>query len=121
MSTVLPRGEHAFFELGHFALSEAEREMIRPGIGSVPERAGIVERFETFLDEGARRPGIPMLRQSLDYVRNELSLDASEFVHEMVDGILGDHYPVPDRILTCSEHVIRAYLSQEMASPSTVS
>ncbi len=105
----------AYFELGRFAITESERVPIRPGIGGTPNSDGMVERFEAFLGENARQPGVDLLRRSLDFVRDDLSIDAADFVREMVDGILGDHYPVPDRMLECSERIVDAYLAQEMA------
>lgn len=105
----------AFFALGQFATSEAERNLIRPGIGGTPSKDGMLARFRTFLDERANAPGIALLARGLDHVENSLKLDPEEFLHEMVDGILGDHYPVPDRMLTCSERIVDAYLAQEMA------
>jgi len=105
---------HAFFELGRFALSESERAPIRPGLGGTPKAEGIAQRFQAFLDENARSPGTPLLRRSLDYVRGDLGLDPAEVLLELVDAILGDHYPVPDRMLRCGERIVAAYLAQEM-------
>ena len=105
---------YAFFELGHFAVAESERHLIRPGIGSVPESDGIVERFEDFLVKRAREPGISLLNTSLAMVRDEMGMDPAIFLLEMIDGILGDHYPVPDRMLRCSEQIVSSYLAQEM-------
>ena len=36
----------------------------------------------------------------------------------MVDGILGDHYPTPDRILVNTEKIVRAYLDETMCGGS---
>ncbi len=37
---------------------------------------------------------------------------------EWVDGILGDNYPVPDRMLHKAEIIVHAYLMQEMSAGS---
>lgn len=106
---------HAFTELHRFALQESERDMIRPDIGGTPEAAGIIERFQSFLDDNIRSKGVSMLKHSFDYIQNSLDIDPEKFLVEMADGILGDHYPVPDRMLVCSEKIVGAYLYQEMA------
>ena len=36
------------------------------------------------------------------------------FVHELVDAIIGDNYPVPDRMLAHAEQVVHEYLAQAM-------
>ena len=36
------------------------------------------------------------------------------FVHELVDSIIGDNYPVPDRMLVHNEQIVREYLQWAM-------
>ncbi len=109
----------AFFQLGMFALEESERHSIRPPqFGGPPDATGIAGRLHEFTTGKttgeATDPGIHLLRQAVSYVSDELSLDPDGFVFEMVDAIIGDHYPVPDRMLTYSEQIVHAYLVQEM-------
>lgn len=113
---VMPR--YAFFQLGLFALKESERTRIRPGFGGAPAAGGIAKRLDMFIAQNARKPGIGLLREAVAYVGDKLEISRDEFVREMVDGILGDHYPTPDRMLRCSEQVVRAYLAQEMCGGS---
>jgi len=47
-------------------------------------------------------------------VTETLGLDGDSFIGEMVDGILGDHYPVPDRVLVNTEKIVQAYLDNTM-------
>jgi len=110
---VATQPRHAFFQLGRFAVAEAERTMFRPGIAAVPSREGITGRFDDFLVDHAREPGIDLLRDAVPFI-DKLSLNADDFLIEICDGILGDHYPVPDRMLTCCERIVSAYLGQEM-------
>ncbi|KGG27759.1 MULTISPECIES: bifunctional aspartate transaminase/aspartate 4-decarboxylase [unclassified Prochlorococcus] len=107
---------YAFFQLGHFALAESERHLIRPGIGTIPNGVGIASRFDDFLVKRSLEPGISLLKKSLALVQDEMDIDPADFLLEMVDGILGDHYPVPDRMLRCSEQIVRDYLVMEMGS-----
>ena len=39
---------------------------------------------------------------------------ADAFVHELVDSIIGDNYPVPDRMLVHNERIVREYLQWAM-------
>ena len=44
----------------------------------------------------------------------KFGFDSDKFVHELVDSIIGDHYPVPDRMLVHNEQVVREYLQWAM-------
>ncbi|MBU9194403.1 bifunctional aspartate transaminase/aspartate 4-decarboxylase [Burkholderia gladioli] len=110
----IPR--HGFWQLGLFAMREAERSFayMPEGIGGFPKHEGIVERFELFLREEKDKPGIGFLRGAVSYVRDQLGLSAGDFLYEMCEGILGANYPVPDRMLTLSERIVGQYLRREM-------
>ena len=110
----LPR--RAFFHLGLFAAAEAELSFsyMEKGIGGLPNIEGIEARFERFTSEHRDQDGVIMLGRSLSYVRDQLGLSASQFLHEMVEGILGCNYPVPPRMLRLSEQIVRQYLVKEM-------
>ncbi len=104
----------AFARLLNFAVEEAYRVMSRPGIAGAPEAKGMGERFGDFCRRNAETRGTQLLADGYRFVTGELGLDGDEFIGEMVDGILGDHYPVPDRMLKNSEKIVRAYLAQTM-------
>ncbi|MGU3494236.1 bifunctional aspartate transaminase/aspartate 4-decarboxylase [Xanthobacteraceae bacterium A53D] len=110
----LPR--RAFFRLGLFATAEAELSFsyMPNGIGGLPKIEGIEGRFERFVAENQDQPGVVFLGRALSYVRDQIGLDASAFLHEMVEGILGSNYPVPPRMLVLSEQVVREYIVKEM-------
>ena len=44
----------------------------------------------------------------------EFRFDADAFVHELVDSIIGDNYPVPDRMLVHNEQIVHEYLQWAM-------
>ena len=46
-------------------------------------------------------------------------MDGDAFLLEMLDAILGDHYPTPDRMLTLTERIVHKYLEQEMLAEDT--
>ncbi len=110
----LPR--RAFFRLGLFATNEAELSYsyMPHGVGGLPQIDGIEARFERYTAEHRDQPGVLFLAKSLSYVRDQLGLSASAFLHEMVEGILGVNYPVPPRMLRVSEQIVRDYIVKEM-------
>ncbi len=110
--TMTPR--RGFFQLGLFAVQESERTPHRPRLGSTPEKEGIAKRFEEYMAENWEAEGVPFLKEAYNYVCDELKLDPDSFICELIDAILGDHYPTPDRMLSNSEVVVHKYLEQEM-------
>ncbi|QCP52010.1 bifunctional aspartate transaminase/aspartate 4-decarboxylase [Trinickia violacea] len=110
----IPR--HGFWQLGLFAMREAERSFayLPEGVGGFPKREGLTERFELFLRENKGVPGIAFLAGAVSYVRDQLGLSAGEFLYEMCEGILASNYPVPDRMLKLSEIIVGQYLRREM-------
>jgi len=111
---ITPR--QGFFQFGLFALGESQRKPHRPSLGGMPEKDGIAKRFEEFLSKNNNIPGISFLQNAFLYVRDELKINPDEFIAEMADAILGDHYPMPDRMLNLSEKIVHKYLDQEMCA-----
>ena len=105
---------HGFFQFGLFALSESQRNPHRPELGGAPESEGIAKRFQEFIKNNSGVEGIDFLSKAFGYVCDNLKIDADEFICEIVDAILGDHYPTPDRMLTHSETIVHKYIEQEM-------
>lgn len=105
----------AFFLLGQFAMEEADRVKFDPACGIVksPASAGVAKRFEAFL-AAHKEEGVSVLKEYYDYMIKEHNADPDELVFEMVDGIVGDHYPTPDRILKYTQIIIRDYLRWAM-------
>lgn len=110
----IPR--HGFWQLGLFAMRESERSFayMPEGVGGFPKREGLEERFEIFARENKGVPGIAFLAGAVSYVRDQLGLNAGDFLYEMCEGILGSNYPVPDRMLKLSEQIVAQYLRREM-------
>lgn len=110
--TMIPR--KAFFRFGVFAVEESERNPHRARLGGPPEKNGIAKRFEAFLNKNAKLPEVKFLKEAYIYVTKELKIKADDFIQELTDGILGDHYPTPDRMLAICERIVHKYLEQEM-------
>ncbi len=119
----LPR--HGFFQFGLFAMSEAERSFIYmpEGVGGFPQREGIEARFDIFTTsaEHCNIPGIHFIRAAVSYARDHLGIPAADFIYEMCVAILGCNYPVPDRMLTISEKIVKEYIYKEMVGNTTFS
>ena len=105
----------AFFLLGKFGLEECRRVMYLPeGIAGSPQKDGIAARFETFLKTNHSQPGAELLKGTYQYMLLEHAADPDTLVHEWAEGVVGDQYPVPDRILQFTEMIVQDYLAQEM-------
>ncbi len=113
----LPRW--AFLSLGEFAMRESVRSYsyLDSGFGGLPEREGIVQRFDAYASHHDDSDGVRFLRSAISYVKDRLGLDRDDFLFEMVGAFLGCTYPTPPRILEHTEQIVRAYLMQEMFGP----
>lgn len=104
----------AFFLLGQFALQESKRVWDEPDLGGMPEPAGCAERLRQFLKAADKRAGGHLLMASLEHGIQKLGFNADEYVHELTDSIIGDNYPVPDRMLPHCERIVHEFLVKEM-------
>lgn len=106
----------AYFLLGEFAMSEADRVAYDESIGIVasPTEVGMASRFLSFIDDHKDEIGAKVLKHFYTHMTEELGAVPDELVFELVDGILGDHYPTPPRILKYVETITREYLRQAM-------
>lgn len=104
----------AFFVLGQFAIDESKRTWDERDLGGMPHADQIADRFDAFLARTADTPGARLLRRAMAYAARELGFKPDAFVHELVDGCIGDTYPVPDRMLAHAERVVHRYLEKVM-------
>jgi len=110
----IPR--HGFFQLGLFAMQEAERSFgyMPEGVGGHPRIEGIEARFDGFVASHAGIAGVAFLNAAVSYVRDQLGLSTEAFLHELTSGILGCSYPTPPRMLAISEKIVAHYLAREL-------
>ena len=104
----------AFFLMGKFALAECRRVRDEKILAGMPAKQHIAQRFELFLDMNANEPGASFLRGVLDYGVKTRGFNKDDWIHELTDSIIGDNYPVPDRMLVHVEQVVHDYLMKEM-------
>ncbi|MGH4028442.1 bifunctional aspartate transaminase/aspartate 4-decarboxylase [Actinomycetota bacterium Odt1-20B] len=104
----------AFHALGYFALSESRRVWTADNLGGMPDIPGSGERFDTFVRRHPDLPGIELLQKCVEFAVKRFGFEKDAFVHELTDSSVGDNYPVPDRILTHTEQIVRGYIDDEM-------
>jgi aspartate 4-decarboxylase len=104
----------AFFTLGQFAITESKRVMDLPDLGGMPAKNGIAARLEAWLAKNAQTPGIDFLKEMTPFAVKKFGFDPDAFVHELVDSLIADNYPVPDRMLAHNEKVVHSYLMWAM-------
>ena len=104
-----------FFLLGQFAITESKRVLEHPaGVGGMPQAQGIAKRLEAWLTKQAAMPGAFFLTAMVLFAVNKFGFEPDAFVHELVDSIIGDNYPVPDRMLLHNERIVHEYLMWAM-------
>ena len=104
----------AFFAFGQFAVLETRRIWSEDDLAGMPEKEGIAERLYLYIDNHNGEPGIELLRKILDYGILVQGFSADDWIYELADGIIGDNYPSPDRMLTHIEKVVHDYLIEEI-------
>jgi len=113
--TTTPR--HGFFQLGLFALSEAERSFTdMEHFGGYTQAEGLKARFDQFIQDHAEVAGIEFLQKALAYAEEQLGIASADLLLELSDAIIGNHYPVPDRMLKHCEIICAAYIRKEFGA-----
>jgi len=104
-----------FFLLGQFAITESKRVMDLPsGVGGMPQAQGIAGRLDAWLAQHKDMPGASFLAEMIPFAVKKFGFELDAFVHELVDSIIGDNYPVPDRMLVHNERIVHEYLMWAM-------
>jgi len=104
----------AFFTFGQFAVSESRRVWNDNDLAGMPQKRGIAERFKEYMKNNKAAPGIELLKKMINYGVTVKGFDPDEWIFELTDGIIGDNYPQPDRMLRHVESVVNDYLIQEL-------
>lgn len=104
----------AFVLLNEFALLEARAAGFGMDLGGLPRKRGSAERFSQYLAGRVDAPGSELLEGGIAYARERHGIEPDLLVGEWVDGVLGDHYPVPVRMLTHAETLVHAHLAAEL-------
>jgi aspartate 4-decarboxylase len=112
---IATRPREAFFLLGQFAITESKRVLDHPdGVGGMPQAQGIAGRLDGWLAQNKDMPGASFLAAMVPFAVKKFKFEPDAFVHELVDSIIGDNYPVPDRMLAHNERIAHEYLMWAM-------
>ena len=84
------------------------------GVGGMPQANGIAGRLDAWLTKHADMPGADFLSKMVQFAVKAFGFDRDAFVHELADSIIGDNYPVPDRMLVHDEQIAHEYLMWAM-------
>jgi aspartate 4-decarboxylase len=106
----------AFGTLLQFGIEESRRGINVPDGGRMPQKGGIAGRFTSFLETHKDAPGAKLLHASFEYGTKTLNFDPDTFAHELAEGIIGCMYPVPDRMLRCTERIVHEFIAQELCA-----
>ncbi|MEM8630014.1 MAG: bifunctional aspartate transaminase/aspartate 4-decarboxylase [Pseudomonadota bacterium] len=118
---IATKAREAFFLLGQFALTEAQLTRHEPAVGlaGMPKGPGAYDRLVGHVTEHSATPGAETLRATVDFAVDKFGFDRDAFVLELTDGIIGDHYPMPDRMLKHGEKIVHEYLMWAMCDGKT--
>src|SRR5262245_40881346 len=101
--------------LGQVAVTESKRVLDLPaGVGGMPRMQGVADRLEGWLRAHRDMPGASFLEKMVPWAVKKFDFNDDKFVHELVDSIIGDNYPVPDRMLVHNEQIVHEYLQWAM-------
>ena len=104
----------AFFTFGQFAVQETKRTWNISDLAGMVQKDGIAKRFKEFIELNNSAPGIELLRDIINYGSSVLDFNEDNFIFELTDGIIGDNYPFPDRMLIHIEKIVHNYLMKEL-------
>ncbi|MCG7521812.1 bifunctional aspartate transaminase/aspartate 4-decarboxylase [Ruegeria sp. Ofav3-42] len=118
---IATKAREAFFLLGQFAMTEAQRDRYEAqvGLAGMPQGPGCYDRLKAYCaasEEQTTPPGAETLIAAVDFAIQKFKFDPDAFVLELTDGIVGDHYPMPDRCLVHNETIVHEYLMWAMCA-----
>lgn len=99
----------AFSRLVEFGIEESERTISDGDLVGYTELEGLSKRLVQFLSPQTNETD-QFLVLCLDYLKNKLGLTLDDVVKEFVDGVLGNLYPSPNRVLKYTEMILNQYL-----------
>ena len=110
----IPR--YAFLRLGDFAIKESERSYsyLDNLFGGLPEKKGILERFNQYYNDNKNQKGLDFLQAVLSFTDDHLGINKEDSLYEMVEAFLGCNYPYPPKILPNLGEIIKHYLRDEL-------
>ncbi|GAB2027697.1 bifunctional aspartate transaminase/aspartate 4-decarboxylase [Lactovum odontotermitis] len=109
----------AFNRLIEFGIRDSRRTINESDMAGYTQLKGIAQRFSAFL-EPEENSTDQFLDKMLTYIKRDLSLHADDVVKELIDGALGNNYPVPNRVLKNTEIILKRYLEKTLYNGSHI-
>lgn len=106
----------AFFAFGEFSVYSAKKAWNDHHLAGTPKKEGIAAEFKKYVQKHADMCGIDLLIKIINYGIEQKNFNPDEWIYELADGIIGDNYPTPMRMLPHIEIVIQDYLKEEIYS-----
>ena len=107
----------AFATLLRFGLEESRRGIKLRDIGrEITKSPALAQHFARFLRANPKYPGMDLLRATWRWGVHQLKFDPITFAYELTAGVIGDLYPVPDRMLRCCERIVQEFLAKELCA-----
>ena len=103
----------AFGRIVEFGVHESEQTMHQRDLAGYTRLMGIGIRFRHFLSPEENEAD-HFLLDALNYCEERFGFNSDSFVKELVDGAIGNNYPVPSRVLTHTETILNAYLASTL-------
>lgn len=100
----------AFARLVEYGVKESERTIHDGDLAGYIEKAGVYNRVLTYLGNDAADQ---FLSKCFDYLKG-LGLDMDDVLAEFLNGVIGNHYPTPTRVLTNTEVILNEYLQSTL-------
>lgn len=114
-----PIPREAFFLLGEFATKETRLKQGENTAGMIQDVKDRNQRFEAFLNN-SRFKGADLLKDIWKNGQHLLGMEREKWLTKLLDYIIGDNYPYPERVLTGCEEPIKQYLHHELFHSDTV-
>ena len=106
------KARRAYTRLMNFAIEECQLDMTKGDMAGQGTREKIAKRFDAAMDPNDEID--KFLIDAVAYCTDELSLDKTDLLIELTDGIIGNYYPDPSRCLTCTEAILNDYLQSTL-------
>lgn len=106
------KGRLAQARLIEFGVNESRRTINNGDLAGYIEQKGIAERFCKFLDPDDNEID-KFLMDVFEYLKNDMKFsDMDEVIAEFTNGVIGNTYPTPSRVLKYTEKIINKYLQE---------
>lgn len=106
----------AFFTFGEFSVHASRKTWNEQHLAGMPKKEGIASEFKKYVQKHTDICGIDLLIKIINYGIEQKGFNPDEWIYELADGIIGDNYPTPIRMLPHIEIVIQDYLKEEIYS-----